>query len=75
MWYAVERKNGCILAWHNWKKQDKNFLIFWKLPESFPVSSLYHTDDSGSYSKIYAAKDVSNRKGQNMKNREKKPKL
>jgi IS1 family transposase len=26
-WYAIERTSGCILAWHNGKRQDKDFLI------------------------------------------------
>ncbi|MDR1120906.1 MAG: hypothetical protein LBM08_08305, partial [Dysgonamonadaceae bacterium] len=36
--YAIERKSGCILARHNGKRQDKDFLILWKLLERFPVS-------------------------------------
>ena len=43
-WYAIERKSGCILAWHNGKRQDKDFLILWKLLEPFLIS-VYHTDD------------------------------
>ena len=49
-WYAIERKSGCILAWHNGKRQDKDFLVLWKLLENFPIS-LYHTDNWSSYSK------------------------
>jgi insertion element IS1 protein InsB len=25
-WYALERRSGIILAWHNGKRQDKDFL-------------------------------------------------
>jgi len=53
-WYAIERKSGCILAWHNGKRQDKDFLELWKLLEPFPIS-LYHTDNWGSYSKYIPA--------------------
>ena len=37
-WYAIERKSGCISAWHNGKRQDKDFLILWKMLEKFPIS-------------------------------------
>jgi insertion element IS1 protein InsB len=53
-WYAIERRSGCILAWHNGKRQDKDFLILWNLLQSFPISR-YHTDDWGSYSKYIPA--------------------
>jgi insertion element IS1 protein InsB len=53
-WYAIERNSGCILAWHNGKRQDKDFLALWKLLEPFPVS-VYHTDDWGCYSKYIPA--------------------
>ena len=49
-WYAIERRSGCILAWHNGKRQDKDFLILWKLLEPFPISC-YHTDNWSAYSK------------------------
>ena len=54
-WYVIERRSGCILAWHSGKRQDKDFLILWKLFEPFPVS-LYHTDDWGVYSKYIPPK-------------------
>jgi len=54
-WYAIERRSGCILAWHNGKRQDKDFLILWKLLEPFSIA-LYHTDDWGSYSKYIPPK-------------------
>jgi insertion element IS1 protein InsB len=49
-WYAIERQSGIILAWHNGKRQDKDFLVLWELLKVFPISK-YHTDDWGSYSK------------------------
>ena len=55
LWYAIERRSGCILAWHNGKREEKDFLILWKLLEPFPIS-LYHTDDWGSYSKYIPSK-------------------
>jgi insertion element IS1 protein InsB len=53
-WYAIERRRGCILAWHNGKRQDKDFLILWKLLEAFPIA-VYHRDSWGSYSKYIPA--------------------
>ena len=49
-WYAIERGSGCILARHNGKRKDRDFLILWKLLEPFPIS-IYHTGDWGSYTK------------------------
>lgn len=49
-WYAIERKSGRILAWHNGKRQDKDFLVLWYLLQSFSISC-YYTDNWGSYSK------------------------
>jgi insertion element IS1 protein InsB len=54
-WYAIERRSGCILAWHNGKRQDKDFLVLWKLLEPFPIS-VYHTDNWSSYSKYIPPK-------------------
>ena len=30
-WYAIDKKSGCRLAWHNGKRQDKDFLVLWEL--------------------------------------------
>jgi transposase-like protein len=49
-WYAIERKSGCILAWHNGKRQDKDFLVLWDLLKIFDIDK-YHTDDWAAYSK------------------------
>ena len=53
-WYAIERNSGIILAWHNGKRQDKDFLELWKLLQNFYVVR-YHTDDWGAYSKYIPA--------------------
>jgi IS1 family transposase len=45
--YAIERRAGVILAWHNGKRQDKDFLTLWKLLKAFSISK-YHTDDWGT---------------------------
>ena len=31
IWYAIDKKSGCRLAWHNGKRQDKDFLVLWEL--------------------------------------------
>ncbi|KAA6336317.1 hypothetical protein EZS27_015509 [termite gut metagenome] len=49
-WYAIERKSGCMLAWHNGKRTDKDFLILWNSLKMFDIAN-YHTDAWGSYSK------------------------
>jgi insertion element IS1 protein InsB len=49
-WYAIERLTGVILAWHNGKRQDKDFLALWELLKPYPVWK-YHTDAWEAYSK------------------------
>lgn len=49
-WYAMERKSGVILAWHNGKRGDKDFLELWESLKQYPISK-YHTDDWKSYAK------------------------
>jgi insertion element IS1 protein InsB len=49
-WYAIERRSGCILAWHNGKRTDRDFLVLWDLLKVFDIDQ-YHTDNWGSYSK------------------------
>jgi len=53
-WYAIEKNSGRILAWHNGKRQDKDFLILWDLLKPFGIDR-YYTDDWGSYSKYIPA--------------------
>jgi insertion element IS1 protein InsB len=49
-WYAIERKSGCILAWHNGKRTDRDFFVLWSMLKVFEIAR-YYTDDWGSYSK------------------------
>ena len=49
-WYAIERNSGIVLAWHNGKRRDDDFLVLWTMLQKFPVQ-LYYTDNWGSYSK------------------------
>jgi hypothetical protein len=44
--YAIERQPGIILAWHNGKRQDKDFLALWEMLKVFPISKC-HTNDWG----------------------------
>ena len=53
-WYAIERKSGVILSWHNGKRRDKDFLVLWLMLSQFPITR-YYTDDWGSYSKYIPA--------------------
>jgi insertion element IS1 protein InsB len=49
-WYAIERRSGIILAWHNGKRQDRDFLALWELLKPCPIQK-YHTDAWDAYSK------------------------
>ena len=49
-WYAIERNSGIILAWHNGKRQDADFLALWKMLSQFPIKR-YYTDHWGAYSR------------------------
>ncbi len=42
--YAIDKKSGYILAWHNGKRQDKDFLVLWELLTPFNIER-YYTDD------------------------------
>jgi insertion element IS1 protein InsB len=53
-WYAIERNSGVILAWHNGKRRDRDFLVLWLMLAQFPITR-YYTDDWGSYSKYIPA--------------------
>jgi insertion element IS1 protein InsB len=53
-WYAIDRNSGIILAWHNGKRQDADFLALWKLLSVFPIKR-YYTDDWGAYSRYIPA--------------------
>ena len=53
-WYAIERSSGVILAWHNGKRRDRDFLVLWLMLAQFPIVR-YYTDDWGAYSKYIPA--------------------
>jgi len=53
-WYAIERNSGVVLAWHNGKRKDRDFLVLWLLLAQFPIAR-YYTDDWGAYSKYIPA--------------------
>ena len=48
-WYAIDKQSGCILAWHNGKRGDEDFLVLWESLQVFDIEK-YYTDDWGSYS-------------------------
>jgi insertion element IS1 protein InsB len=48
--YSIERQSSCILAWHNGKRTDKDFLVLWNYLKNFDIDK-YYTDEWGSYSK------------------------
>ena len=56
-WYAIERRSGCVLAWHNGKRTDKDFLVLLDLLKVFDIDK-YHTDNWGSYSKYIPPKNT-----------------
>jgi len=49
-WYAIERKSGIILAWHNGKRTDESCKILMDSLSIFDIS-IYHTDAWESYFK------------------------
>jgi insertion element IS1 protein InsB len=50
-WYAMDKRSGIIIAWHNGKRTDKDFEALLGHMENIPVNK-YYTDDWGSYSKL-----------------------
>ena len=49
-WYAVERKTGVILAWHNGRRTDESCSLLMAKLSAFPATR-YYTDDWQSYRK------------------------
>ena len=49
-WYAMERKSGIILAYHNGRRTDESCKKLMQKLEHFTIK-YYHTDDWQSYSK------------------------
>ena len=53
-WYAVERKSGIILAWHNGRRTNQSCSCLMDKLSLFPVTR-YYTDDWQSYKKYIPA--------------------
>ncbi len=55
-WYAVGRKTGVILVWHNGRRTDENCSRLMAKLSTFPVTR-YYTDDWQSYRKHIPASE------------------
>lgn len=53
-WYAIERKSGVIVAWHNGSRGNESLDALLKKMSLFPIKS-YSTDDWESYSSLLPA--------------------
>ena len=53
-WYAMDKKSGVIISWHNGKRTDEDFKTLLKQMEDIPVAR-YYTDDWGAYSRLLPA--------------------
>lgn len=47
-WYAIERRSGCILAYHNGRRTDESLRALVAKVARFPIK-VCHTDDWGAY--------------------------
>lgn len=50
-WYAIERRTGQIIAYHNGKRTDEDYQKLLNKMECFPIKRVY-TDDWGAYSRL-----------------------
>ncbi len=50
-WYAMDKRSGIILSWHNGKRTDEDLQILLKQIQDIPISK-YYTDDWGAYSRL-----------------------
>ncbi len=50
-WYAMDKKSGIIIAWHNGKRTDNDFKVLLSRMDNIPINN-YYTDDWGSYSRL-----------------------
>jgi insertion element IS1 protein InsB len=50
-WYAMDKKSGIIIAWHNGKRTDKDCKILLNLMSDIPINR-YYTDDWGAYERL-----------------------
>ena len=53
-WYAMDKRSGIILAWHNGGRTDADFLKLYSYLSQLPIKH-YFTDNWGSYSKYLPA--------------------
>ena len=51
-WYAIDRKSGVILAWHNGKRTDADFRKLLQYLENIPID-FYFSDDWGAYARYF----------------------
>ncbi|KAA6346623.1 hypothetical protein EZS27_005868 [termite gut metagenome] len=42
-WYVIERRSGCMPAWHNGKRTDRDFLILWNSLKMFDIANIIQT--------------------------------
>ena len=49
-WYAIDKRSGIILAWHNGNRTDADFRQLLKYLAQIPID-MYFTDDWGAYSR------------------------
>jgi IS1 family transposase len=47
---VIEKVLGYILAWHNGKRTDEDFLVLWNSLKIFDIDK-YYTDNWGSHAK------------------------
>jgi len=50
-WFAMDKKSGIILAWHNGKRTNDDFKSLLILLSGIPINR-YYTDDWGAYSSL-----------------------
>lgn len=50
-WYAMDKRSGLILAWHNGKRTNDDFKTLLSYLSEIPIN-YYYTDDWGAYSSL-----------------------
>ena len=50
-WFAMDKRSGLILAWHNGKRTNEDFKMLLAHLSNIPIN-LYYTDDWGAYSSL-----------------------
>lgn len=49
-WYAIQRRTGIIVAYHNGKRTDDDYILLLNKMKHLPIKRIY-TDDWGAYSR------------------------